>query len=342
MKMTMKACMVLGLILAVSTSAQALSWNANGAGYTGPINIKFDFVSSSYTYVAGDPVPPAMIGRTIQWGIYKVKTVERGDNVPATKKTIWNETWGLNNGNYELAGIIYKLEDQAVRDFLNPLDLMDLFGNGLQMELYELIPTSFDNAVVNGTGGWGGAGSEGTFAGLTDQVIPGESGPAIAGAGSGLIVVPAGTTALDGVSPSPIALADQMTRVNVIDMQSDGSYDIADVALGGVYMGTSVAYLDWTGGYELDVLISSAKADWGPAPPGSAAEVPAGSFANARTTQTFNASIGTLAAAGWQFDGLSNDGGFDTLAAIPEPVTMIALFSGIVGLGGYIRKRRSA
>ena len=48
-----------------------------------------------------------------------------------------------------------------------------------------------------------------------------------------------------------------------------------------------------------------------------------------------------LAALGWVSYGTGNKGNLDT-NVIPEPLTMIALFGGVAGLGGYIRKRRMA
>ena len=353
---TLKLLTVLGLMLAISMPASALTWNAAGTGYTGPINIDFDFVSASGYNQAGQP---------INWGIFRARTITAGSGGPVI--------WTTGDGGIELSGILYKLRDQAIDVYSTgaTLSMANIWGNDLHIDLYENTPTigaslgAYDTAVAAGTGSWGGAsnvvltggtGDESFFPGLTDANV---NGPALRGDGAiagspATKVLIVGSAAVDMTGSGLITHAEQKTNVTLKDINNTP-------ATREIVEGFSTAYLDWYSGYLLEpapvAIIPFQQYDSTGFPPVAGGpgdgELIVGAMAMAQATQsflttdtTYNSSTATairdgLATDGWEFASHGTGGHLDAVA-IPEPLTMIALFGGIAGLGGYIRKRRMA
>ena len=345
MKMTMKACMVLGLILAVSGTAQALTFNR---AHDGGVNIQFQFVSTSV-------VDPSADGDVVNWGLYKVDTILPsglpGEPAPGDTSPLWQN----DTAPKELVGIMYGLRDQVEDDAsvtlipsVGPPLKRDsyVYGSGIRMAVYELDHGTYD-AVANTpgiTGTWSAA-SPGDLAGITDisaAVVTGHGVPIIDPYTTSLTAQPGYTGSTDPGSFAPDgsrilgALFEQKTRV------------IYDIAAGAIVDGHGVVYLDWDGGthWEPDNtgLFGTGTYDWGTKLDVQDYQTtPRESMAV--SAQTFDAVApgSDYALAGWSFESDATIGSLETSTGlIPEPLTMFAVFGGIAGLGGYIRKRRTA
>ena len=339
---TLKLLTVLGLLLAVSGSASALSFRH---GYQGPVNIQYTFVTEQYTYTAADEDANALNveGVSVNWGIYKVDTIYEEDNTTI----LWQD--GDDPVN-ELSGIIYSLRDQAYGVPISGAYVPAFYGNGIEISLYEVPTGTYAtlSVVPGATALWDPA-TPSVYPGLTD-IAP----IALHGNGAAIIdptQLPGGQDLYsynEEISPLP-ALYEQKTRIEFNPLNSDE-------ATGGA----STAFFDWDNGYLFEDtaapppgVIANVMQDWYFKDPVNFTET-MGRQSMATATQSFVTTDTTLTGfpegetgdatfetAGWNFMSHQNLGSIET-TVIPEPLTMIALFGGVAGLGGYIRKRRMA
>lgn len=342
MKVT-KVLVVLGLLLAISAPASALTWKFP---YVGPVNIDFDFVSADGFNAAGEE---------ISWGIFRARTI----TATTGGETLWND----KDGGIELSGILYKLKDEAQRIRDNPFPgyyQVDIWGNDLYMDIFQNTPGDYMAARALGTGGWGALGNDSNpvgntateheFEGLTkDGAV--HRAIALRGMGTSIIAVHPAATDMAGGTPAPITAGEQKTEV-IIEPVGGGTPKMVT--------GSSVAYIDWYDGYLFEptpgFIIPDEKFDASAHPPiGFSFELIPDAESMARATQAFlttdtgympgiidpsESERDDLAADGWLFVS-HGTGGSLTTYVVPEPLTMIAVFGSIAGLGGYIRKRRS-
>jgi hypothetical protein len=354
---TLKLLTVLGLLLAISMPASALIFN--DPSYVGPIKMKFDFVTASGSYDP-DGVGP-LPAHPISWGIYRVDTIEGSGGT-----LLWQDTSNGVAEGIELSGIIYRLHDITIIPGSPTASFFELYGEDLHVDLYENARGDFTTARdTTGVGGWLGLpnalNDPWGYNGLTaDGGV--QRTVALSAIGSDIIIDPL---------TSNTGLVSQKTRLRVNDTGTVAGLDVTDLVPGyrlvengpgfGIMSGISTAYLDWTGGYLLSTTgpFDPNPAVWGEADPVLDYEMGSDQLANARTTQTFVAidyvADGPISAVehdlatalrangtGWEFLSTSQQGNLDTTVIVPEPLTMIALFGGVAGLGGYIRKRRMA
>lgn len=332
---TMKIVTVLGLMLALTVPASALTLLG---GYTGPIKIKLSNWDMGQTYAPGysannevdvnNNVPIVPGGGVINgfnnedaWLVFKVKTIEDVQD---------NVLWASGQQGVELIGIGYGIRDVAVD---TTTSMSYIWSTGGTFDIYEQPVGTFDFRR-----GSAGRVSQTVYKGVGDTDYDGD----IDAFDTSTLMVT--TTEIPGIGsfasapPGSIPAPGSFERVYKIDTSLTAA------------TGDTFAYADATAGV------------WGDGNMGNG-ELVQGQFVDAVD--------GTLDLAELQMHARTNvyipigqpgnpdpdpnpfgpgvddwlfesEDPINTAYAVPEPLTMLALFGGIAGLGGYIRKRRMA
>ena len=326
---TLKVLAVLSLVFAISGTASAISLG----GYTGPLKIKYENWDFGRLYDAGQSadteagvdaltefgaaqvnLPGSPVASEDSWFVARIISIG-----PISGGTIWND----GDDGKELIGLGYGLRDTAA--YAGPTGLTYIFSDGLTLDIYEQDSGVFDNPATTGafqdhdghTLGSSGRTGVSTYTGIGDD------------ASSQLLVrletIADADAQIDQFIPS-IPLITPKERYEM-EYELDGP------------VGQTYGYLDATGGRWGDGILGNGELVDGP-------------WLDPVTNATMDDAEVLLAARSWvnvpDYGQATDDWYFEsddpinTTMAVPEPLTMVALFGSIAGLGGYIRKRRSA
>jgi hypothetical protein len=318
---TLKLLTVLGLIFAVSGTASALSLG----GYTGQLEIKYDNWDMGTLYapnqVATNEAAVDLLGQNSPlggepgedgWLVFRIKSISMASGAGTT---LWAD--GPLNDT-ELVGIGYGITDVAVYTGAPDPGTGNwqtyVFSVGATYDIWEQPKGNFDPSL----------GSGGRLAGLDAYTGVGTPG-GVAGAS---LLVRAET--IDGIDPYgesiPLFTPDADTFEQV--------YDFDGVA------GLTHSFLNATAGEWGDDDLSNG-------------EMISGVFSDPISGAPGKIADMRMKSSSWFYDpdtdpNTDDDWFFKShdpivgTYAVPEPLTMLALFGGITGLGGYIRKRRMA
>ncbi len=324
----MKVLTVLSLVLAISGTAGAISIG------TGDIKIKYENWDVGRLYDNGQPVatteaqcdalledgaPQVLLPGSFQqsedgWFVFRVTSIQPG----AGGSNLWSD----GNGGKELVGIGYGMRDVAA--YVGPAGQTYIYGKGLTIDVYEQDHGQFDhtlgpNARINHT----------TYANI---------GTAGGAAGANLLV----RLETIGADPDdPDAQIDMyVPSMPLINPQED--WEISWEFDGGT--GQSMMFADATAGVWGDDNLGNGELVDGPFTDPVTRGTPfvTTDIAEAMIRARVEANPTNLDFSDkddWYF--ISEDP-INTTLAIPEPLTMVALFGSLAGLGGYIRKRRTA
>ncbi len=306
-----KLCLVVGLILAVSGTAEAITFNQS---YNGTIMIKLKNYDTGVSYPVSSAVGIAavdgIVGQTPAtnaWnGLFGNPLIPAGYAYAGQAEDAWmalkvtsietpggTQLWSDGDGGQELVGMMYGLVDVAVG-----AGGMAVLSDGFNLDLYEQTAGIFNPAL--GTGGRTGFS---TYTGATG--------------GTNLL----SAVAVPGIGINDLAALDPTTFGGQLPQFSHRSF----VAQAGLYLDII------SGPWDQLIAPNSWTDPWGG---GAVADL----FATANFVYNDGSTTGGIPISDWDY--LSND---PTRAYyVPEPLTMLAVFTGIAGLGGYIRKRRMA
>jgi len=318
---TMKVLTVLGLLLAISMPASALTL---AGGYAGKIEMKFtnwdmgrvyDLGQSATTIagvdaltvsgglgqdtVAGTFVPGGDAGED-GWFIFRITTIQTPGGIP-----LWQTDASATSHGMELVGIGYGITDVATD---NTGATTYTFSTSTKIDMWEQPYGNFTESL----------GSSGRIGGAAYTGIGTPGGVA----GATLIASTVAFGGIDIPAGSPI----------VPGAPFEQAYTLPGP------QGTTYTYVDVVGG------------TWGDGNMNNG-ELVSGAFLDPISAANFDVAEGLLetkavayiptggATDNWLF---KTQDPFLTTYAVPEPITMLALFGGVAGLGGYIRKRRMA
>lgn len=331
---TMKVLTVLGLLLAISVPASALTFRAPYASYVGEINLQFTFVggdqaTDGFELDGVTPVAGWTTAETVHMAIFNVDTIYGKHPVTGATITLWQPADEPGTG---IVGLFYGLQDKAwTTEGLQ----VATFGDEMHLDVYETSDTAYGTAEALGAVlGWD-ADVPSSFTGLT--------GGAIGLSGDGKAIID--PTQSGAVSPvnliAPEVSGNMYEQKTLLNLNGDSNGNTILDPFDDWDNGTSTAYLTWTGGDMFNTQVGTQQIFFGDILPTVADEIGTrtsmGVAAQAfeKTTTTY------MTDRGWTIQADTNKGAVDMMA-IPEPLTMIALFGGVAGLGGYIRKRRMA
>ncbi|MDY7009770.1 MAG: PEP-CTERM sorting domain-containing protein [Planctomycetota bacterium] len=327
----LKIITVTGLILAVSATAGATGVPFNQA-YNGPIYGHMANYDSSYLYdwnngyladnvtqiVLGTAYNPALVktvpgtGKGLHanensWGIFKIDNLYAGAITGAdtiTQASPTNQLYNNGDNGLEIVGIFYGRQDLNVT-FLTPgaLGIQQITSNGGTTEIFTQPVNTYDN---------GAAGSGGRVAAVNNEYAT-------------IGYVGDGTNTLLPGAELVIVASDQVGFFPTLG--ANVAFNTTFTPNGaGSGSGQFDMFLSVTGGTE-SLLWDT---DVFPTPTSLIAGVTADFRLKGSTTPT---GVG---------DWLVSSSDPITGTYVPEPMTMLAVFTGIAGLAGYIRKRRMA
>lgn len=309
-----KLIAVAALILAISSSAQAISYRMSYSGPTrwiitnwdmGPIydttqiphNVVHDGAATLDGFAQYDA--PGRIGNEDNWGIFRVQQILTDDGFSDT-------LWLHGDNNRELVGMFYGGVDNAL--YIDPSNSQQTIQtNDWSIDTYEQDHGTLTNALI--AAGSGGRVDLDTYKGVGTDA----AGNALANA----------ELVLEGVSTTGVAQLAGST--GPAEGRATFTATSSTTGLGGTDM-----YIDVVGGTWQDGLQFKYETEGYFYPPSLEGDMLMEIVAHPN-----NVPVGD-----WT---VITDGPVRNYAqVIPEPITMLAVFGGIVGLGGYIRKRRMA
>lgn len=287
-------------------SAHAFSLSG---GYLGPVKFKFSNFeemrdpSGGASYYVND-------GNGIEdnWGVFQVTEIRADDG---TNTLLWNGV-GVGGTNEELTGVFYDIDIQCmVVDSIGQLKVQSVGG---RLDVY-LDPTpDFDASL--GTGGY------------YNLLTPGIAHDEYTTATDGSLFL--STVFIPGIDPNN-------------DSTVDGTFDAGTIPSSGdahSYLSITGGAYQWmfdTDGYSRTYLDDPEVAGTPPPYP-PLGTVSTTILADLHEVHDFISNDGSVTPVIADWDLLSEDPVRGT--AVPEPATMLLLGSGLIGLAGFVRKKK--
>ena len=318
-------CLAVGLILAVSVPAGAISFSE---AYNGPVVFHLTSRDSGTIYtvppnIVGINIPPVggipgpgAIGGEDTWGVFSIDQIQKGvivgpNNITALPGSVWNA--GITDGK-ELVGIVWAETDIAVN--VSPTGSQTIEGVGLRVAIWEQTFGVYNGGVLGSAGRLGPA----TYITVGTDASSSLWATAISTPGFLGSMLPGVAEFVSNFDPNvapPGASGSANTFLSITPVDVNGDL-VPDVGSANGFLNTNFF-------------------------------IGAGTTADLFVQMTTNANNPTntpgmngLPPVPSVFDGtVTNSDPVDGVF-VPEPLTMLAVFTGIAGLGGYIRKRRMA
>ena len=301
----MKIIVAAGLILALSGSAWAITFNQT---WNGPVIFHITSRDSGTIYNGAPIKGPGSLPGEDSWGVFSIDSIEKAMAVGPNNITGLGEPlWSANTTDgKELVGMLYGEQDLG----------HSTVGAQQHIEGVGVNVTVFEQ----------------TF-GLYNKGIPGSAARVMTSPGEYVSIGDDVSSSLwlSGTS-TPGFLGSLFPGVTEFVGTYDYSVPTGSVS-GSAHMYLSVGAVDYDGDGNPDV----------------------GSANQSYDTNFFQGSLGSadfsLDMTTYQNNPTNTPGGFDWTVTnsdplkgwvVPEPLTMLSVFGAVVGIGGYIRKRRTA
>lgn len=363
MRAAAKLLLVVGLVLAVSGTAGAITLNR---AYSGPIAFDLTNRETSNTYYpllegtygpGGLPLPSnvgvdyypglnMMTPGETGWGVVRINTIMSGAVAVTHEQIIENDAdvlWSNGSDGKELVGIFWNLQDIGFVQGTDGTQTID--ATGLKLVIFEQPVGTFAS--------FGGF-AQGTAGRLAADQYLGIGYSALNTMIAGATVFATGETTPGFVGNAWTDIAGDGFDDNV-DTEFAGSYN-PNVGIGAI-AGNAAFNWELTGG-TLDGLPAVYGEPDGGIPGANLGSTLGGpdntgwfwgsgglTFSDfdaefvTRTNNPTNAVGGGSPTIG---DWTITSSDVNTVYTVPEPITMIGAVMGIVGVAGYIRKRRTA
>lgn len=320
-----KYLVVASLLLAVSTAAMAAPWSPLTIDYRGPVIFKTNDVSSGTLYsdpndiTSGSAGPGSMTGED-GWGLLQVMQINIGkiigvNDIASTTSSLWSNPPAPPPPGRELFGVYWNVQDTKVSSGGGLVQVTESVG--LYFAIWE--QDAGTAAAVSTDLGW--AGTAGRGLPWEYDRIGGYDPNGLGSTGSPVLWLTGKSTAMGLLGT--LAGTEYLAGTDLAGGTgfAETYMEVADLTTWVDPNGTTVA----GPGKGLHNALFNSNYYVGPGPAGGGA----------------NADLYLKMTTSYPGDydwTISSDDDIGAIA-IPEPITVMAVFLGISSLGGYVRKR---